>query len=177
MIPRLEAGRPYAPHGDIPPWHARQEAAGEPLGRGDGRGKGDDRVFFARARAKELRERLVTKNIAAGPRSSTGSRERRVKPCHKVARFRLKAKVLNQIRENRDWPALFLHAGRRVLTVYSHSMVAGGFDETSYTTRFTPSTSLVMRVEMRLMMSKGTSAQSAVMPSSLSTSRSAATAW
>ena len=36
------------------------------------------------------------------------------------------------------------HAGR-----YSHSMVPGGFDVTSSTTRLTPSTSLVMRLEMR----------------------------
>lgn len=33
--------------------------------------------------------------------------------------------------------------------LYSHSIVAGGFDEMSYTTRFTPFTSLMIRVEMR----------------------------
>ena len=32
---------------------------------------------------------------------------------------------------------------------YSHSMVAGGLDVTSKTTRFTSATELVMRVEMR----------------------------
>jgi hypothetical protein len=37
--------------------------------------------------------------------------------------------------------------------LYSHSMVAGGFDETSYTTRLTPRTSLEMRFEMRAMSS------------------------
>ena len=31
---------------------------------------------------------------------------------------------------------------------YSHSMVAGGFDEMSYTTRLTPFTSLMMRPEI-----------------------------
>src|SRR5450432_2357532 len=33
--------------------------------------------------------------------------------------------------------------------LYSHSMVAGGLDEMSYTTRLTPFTSLIIRVEMR----------------------------
>ena len=31
---------------------------------------------------------------------------------------------------------------------YSHSIVAGGFEEMSYTTRFTPSTSLITRLEI-----------------------------
>ena len=35
-----------------------------------------------------------------------------------------------------------------VLTLYSHSIVAGGFDVTSRTTRLTPLTSLVIRVEI-----------------------------
>ncbi len=34
------------------------------------------------------------------------------------------------------------------LRPYSHSMVAGGFDEMSYTTRLMPRTSLVMRLEI-----------------------------
>lgn len=34
-------------------------------------------------------------------------------------------------------------------TPYSHSMVAGGFDDTSYTTRLMPRTSLMMRLDMR----------------------------
>jgi hypothetical protein len=32
---------------------------------------------------------------------------------------------------------------------HSHSIVAGGFDDTSYTTRFTPLTSLMIRDEIR----------------------------
>jgi hypothetical protein len=32
---------------------------------------------------------------------------------------------------------------------HSHSMVAGGFEEMSYTTRLMPRTSLLMRLEMR----------------------------
>lgn len=32
---------------------------------------------------------------------------------------------------------------------YSHSIVAGGFDEMSYTTRLTPRTSLMIRFEIR----------------------------
>ena len=51
-------------------------------------------------------------------------------------------------------------------------MVAGGFELTSYTTLFTPSTSLAMRLEMRLRTSGGKENQSAVMPSRLVTARS-----
>lgn len=36
-----------------------------------------------------------------------------------------------------------------VLCLYSHSMVAGGLDEMSSTTRLIPATSLVMRLETR----------------------------
>ena len=35
------------------------------------------------------------------------------------------------------------------VAAYSHSMVPGGFDVTSSTTRFTPATSLVIRFEIR----------------------------
>ena len=42
-----------------------------------------------------------------------------------------------------DWYA------QRTLRGYSHSMVAGGLEEMSYTTRLTPWTSLMMRLEMR----------------------------
>src|ERR1700730_14179953 len=54
---------------------------------------------------------------------------------------------------------------------HSHSMVAGGFDVMSYTTRFTPGTSLTIRVDIRCSVSYGNRAQSAVMPSSLVTAR------
>src|SRR4029079_14616783 len=55
---------------------------------------------------------------------------------------------------------------------YSHSMVAGGLLLTSSTTRLIPRTSLVMRLEIRATRSQGSFAQSAVMPSRLSTARS-----
>ncbi len=58
---------------------------------------------------------------------------------------------------------------------YSHSIVAGGFDDTSYTTRFTPFTSLMMRVESRASKSPGRRVQSAVIPSRDSTTRTAST--
>ena len=38
---------------------------------------------------------------------------------------------------------------RRAPTSYSHSIVAGGLDETSYATRLMPATSLITRDEMR----------------------------
>jgi hypothetical protein len=45
----------------------------------------------------------------------------------------------------------------RAFTLHSHSIVPGGFDVTSYTTLFTPLTSLMMRVAVapRNAMSKG----------------------
>ncbi len=48
---------------------------------------------------------------------------------------------------------------------YSHSIVAGGFDVMSYTTRLTLSTSFTMRTEIASSTSHGMRAQSAVMPS------------
>ena len=48
---------------------------------------------------------------------------------------------------------------------YSHSIVPGGLEETSYTTRFTPRTSLMMREEASASKSGGRRAQSAVIPS------------
>ena len=53
----------------------------------------------------------------------------------------------------------------------SHSMVAGGFDETSYTTRFTPTISLMIRLETTSSSSYGSRAQSAVIASSEVTAR------
>lgn len=58
---------------------------------------------------------------------------------------------------------------------HSHSIVAGGFVDTSYTTRFTPGTSLAMRLAARVRSEAGKRAQSAVMPSSLVTARRATT--
>src|SRR5204863_9290705 len=56
---------------------------------------------------------------------------------------------------------------------HSHSMVAGGFDDTSYTTRFTSGISFTMRADTRAITSYGMRAQSAVMKSSVVTARSA----
>ncbi len=60
---------------------------------------------------------------------------------------------------------------------YSHSMVAGGLEVRSYTTRFTPRTSLTMRLETRASRSCGSGAQSAVMKSWLLTARSTMVSW
>jgi hypothetical protein len=54
----------------------------------------------------------------------------------------------------------------RLAPVHSHSIVPGGFDVMSYTTRFIPRTSFTIRFEIRLMTSHGSSVTSAVMPSS-----------
>lgn len=55
---------------------------------------------------------------------------------------------------------------------YSHSIVPGGFDVTSSTTRFTSRTSFVMRFEIFARVSYGRRVQSAVMASSDETGRS-----
>ena len=55
--------------------------------------------------------------------------------------------------------------------VYSHSMVPGGLDVTSSTTRLTPGTSAMMRFESCSTSSYGRRAQSAVIASSLVTAR------
>ncbi len=63
----------------------------------------------------------------------------------------------------------------RLLSRYSHSIVAGGLDVMSYTTRLTPGTSLTMRLAVRAKRSSGSRAQSAVMKSSVVTARRAMT--
>src|ERR1700694_408570 len=54
---------------------------------------------------------------------------------------------------------------------HSHSIVPGGFDVMSYTTRLIPRTSLTILLEIVRSTSYGSGAQSAVIPSSLSTAR------
>lgn len=58
---------------------------------------------------------------------------------------------------------------------HSHSIVLGGFELMSYTTRFTPFTSLMIRLEILASTSCGKRNQSAVMPSILVTARIEAT--
>lgn len=64
----------------------------------------------------------------------------------------------------------------RELLRHSHSMVAGGFDVTSSTTRLTSRTSFVMRFEIFASTSYGRRVQSAVIASSDDTGRST-TGW
>ena len=58
---------------------------------------------------------------------------------------------------------------------YSHSIVLGGLELMSYTTRLTPLTSLMIRVEIFCRTSWGIGNQSAVMKSSVVTARTATT--
>lgn len=58
---------------------------------------------------------------------------------------------------------------------YSHSIVAGGFDDTSYTTRLMPLTSLITRVLIFPSSPQGSGYQSAVMKSLVATARRAST--
>src|SRR5690606_31609321 len=66
-------------------------------------------------------------------------------------------------------------AGRCRTRNHSHSIVAGGFPDTSYTTRLMPRTSLMMRFDTRPSSSCGRCAQWAVMKSWVWTARSATT--
>src|SRR5690606_12865097 len=59
----------------------------------------------------------------------------------------------------------------RPAPAYSHSMVAGGFELMSYTTRLTPGTSLMMRRAMASSTSWGSRAHRASSPSGLTTAR------
>ena len=66
------------------------------------------------------------------------------------------------------------HRGRRARwagPAHSHSIVAGGFEVTSRTTRFTAGTSLTIRDEISSSRSYGSRAQSAVIASSEVTAR------
>jgi len=60
-----------------------------------------------------------------------------------------------------------------LLASHSHSIVPGGFEVMSYTTRFTPRTSFTIRFEIVFSTSYGSGTQSAVMPSSECTARTA----
>src|SRR3954447_21300848 len=88
-------------------------------------------------------------------------------PLERLARHRLAggvahhAALLEQIVER-------AHLG---LLRYSHSIVAGGFDVTSSTTRLTPGISFTIRAEIVSTRSYGSRAQSAVIASSLVTAR------
>jgi hypothetical protein len=59
------------------------------------------------------------------------------------------------------------------LAAYSHSIVPGGLEVTSYTTRLTPFTSFTIRLEVFFSTSWGSGTQSAVIPSSECTARTA----
>jgi hypothetical protein len=63
-----------------------------------------------------------------------------------------------------EWPA-------RAALNHSHSIVAGGLELTSYTTRFTPGIWLINLLEIRPSTSYGNGYQSAVIPSVLVTAR------
>src|SRR5690606_23972981 len=75
----------------------------------------------------------------------------------------------NEWLADRDRRAIFLLN----LLTYSHSIVPGGFEVMSYTTRLMPRTSLVIRDETRASRSCESRAQSAVMPSDDVTARRA----
>lgn len=132
---------------------------------------------------RETEPLLGCKRLIAGRERTT----KRMASCH--ARSCLK---LPTAQEYRSEPlsvapslacAVHFHAGfRRVERAtwnmqrrYSHSIVAGGLELTSYTTRFTPRTSLIMRLLIRPNTSAGNANQSAVIPSRLVTARNATT--
>ena len=76
------------------------------------------------------------------------------------------------IAQLQNWRCGLVRSGARP---HSHSIVLGGLELMSYTTRFTPRTSLMIRVEIRPSTSYGMGYQSAVMKSSVCTARTAIT--
>ncbi len=80
-------------------------------------------------------------------------------------------RVLAEFRQKSRGPEM-MHPER---PTHSHSLVAGGFPEMSYTTREIPGTSLITRCTTRSRNSCGNRARRAVMKSMVSTARSATT--
>ena len=74
-----------------------------------------------------------------------------------------------------EWVGSNFMTLRHAALPHSHSMVLGGLEEMSYTTRLIPLTSLIILFEIRASSSWGSLAQSAVMPSTLLTARRAMT--
>src|ERR1700722_3823184 len=70
-------------------------------------------------------------------------------------------------------PGQVIHNAFLFPATYSHSIVLGGFELMSYTTRVTPGTSFTIRVDIRSSTSPGSLTQSAVIASSLCTTRTA----
>lgn len=77
------------------------------------------------------------------------------------------------IRVDSGWAKTLCRKGFRPFGGHSHSIVAGGLPVISYTTRFTPCTSLVMRVDIRLSRVWGRRAYSQVIKSLVRTARMA----
>ena len=94
---------------------------------------------------------------------------------HNAVRASLVLGALNPSDTKRQAVEFCTSAASACLSAYSHSIVLGGLDEMSYTTRLTPGTSLIIRVESRSNTSCGRRLQSAVIPSRLVTTRRATT--
>src|SRR5439155_20038774 len=88
-------------------------------------------------------------------------------PLERVARGRLAGVMANHAALLEE----VVQGAHLGLLRYSHSIVAGGFDVTSSTTRLTPGISFTMRAEIVSTRSYGRRAQSAVIASSLVTAR------
>ncbi len=124
-------------------------------------------------RAADERQRLhgaIRERVAAGPHGLESRDDgvfgepRLAKPGDDDRRIHAQ---LNPLAQPRERPRIE-HPARR----HSHSIVAGGFPEMSYTTREMPFTSFTMRREHRSRKSYGNRAQWAVMKSTVSTARS-----
>ncbi len=109
------------------------------------------------ARLKPGRYLIEVRVVSPAGGPSPGEENFRSGRCHDRSRAQVKRKEFT------------------LYAVHSHSIVAGGFELTSYTTRFTPWTSFATRLEIRASASGGNGYQSAVIPSRLVTARSAIT--
>ncbi len=157
-----EVGDPSGQHAGLPrtgPGHHQQRTP-PVLHRGAlGQGQVVDQLGGADADAPAVARRGVGRGIVGGRRSGAVGR---------VVTVGVSVVVTDEVATGTEQLRV-LAALRR--GGHSHSMVPGGFDVTSRATRFTPSTSLMIREAMRSTRSYGNRAQSAVMASSLVTAR------
>src|SRR5262245_29912385 len=90
---------------------------------------------------------------------------RRAQPLSQKSRFGRSDAAHRTSQAMRSWSV----NERCETSTHSHSIVAGGLPEMSYTTRLMPCTSLMMRFEVRASKSCGSGAQCAVMKSCVCT--------
>src|SRR5438270_5708734 len=127
-------------------------------------------LFDSRCRGRGV-HRCVFTRVLDGERASRSIMDAEALPRNGAPQFSPHLRDLGT--SSPENPAPLSIKARDMPPRYSHSIVPGGFDVMSYTTRFTPFTSFTIRVEIIFSTSGGSATQSAVMPSSELTARMA----